>query len=92
MRVKLQQESAVPNLFTLSKFAEKHSNFITLSALTNQVFKAASRHSSKGEISGNGMHEFDVIVRIGRRVLINEKNYFRWLEEKNQKGKHNEYL
>jgi hypothetical protein len=68
-----------PRLFTLKKFAERHSDFITLSALTNQVFKARPRHSSKGEIPGNGMLDFGVIVRIGRKVLINDDAYFRWL-------------
>ena len=69
-----------PRLFTLKKFAERHSDFTTLSAVTNQLFKAPSRHSSQGEIPGNGMLEFGVIVRIGRKVLIDEDAYFRWLD------------
>lgn len=67
-------------LYTLVKFAEKHSDFTTLSAITNQVFKAQPRHSSKGVIPGNGMLEFGVIVRNGRRVLIDVDAYFRWLD------------
>jgi hypothetical protein len=67
-------------LFTLSKFAERHSDFLTLSSITNQVFKAHPRHSSKGEIPGNGMLDFGVIVRLNRRVLIDETAYFRWLD------------
>lgn len=67
-------------LFTLSKFAERHSDFTTLSAITNQVFKAQPRHSTKGEIRGNGMLDYGVIVRSGRRVLIDEDAYFRWLD------------
>lgn len=70
-------------LFTLTKFAEKHSDFTTLSAITNQVFKAQPRHSTKGVIPGNGMLEFGVIVRIGRRVLIDADAYFRWLDAQN---------
>jgi len=80
MNVQTQKETEIPQLFTLSKFAGKHSSFTTLSALTNQVFKAYSRQSTKGEITGNGMLDFGVIVRIGRRILINEANYFLWLE------------
>lgn len=73
--------SAPPRrLFMLKRFAERHSNFTTLSALTNQVFKAKSRHSSKGEIAGNGMLEFGVIVRIGRKIVIDEDAYFSWLD------------
>ena len=74
------------NLYTLKKFSERHHCFLTLSAITNQVFKAQSRHSSKGEISGNGMLDFAVIVRIGRTVLIDEDAYFRWLDAQQDGG------
>ncbi|MDP2833822.1 MAG: hypothetical protein Q8Q28_11150 [Pseudomonadota bacterium] len=67
-------------LFTLAKFAERHSSFITLAAITNQVFKAKPRQSTKGEISGNGMEEAGVIVRLAGRVLIDEGAYFRWVD------------
>jgi hypothetical protein len=73
-------------LYTIKKFAERHSDFITLSAITNQVFKAQSRHSSKGEIPGNGMLDFGVIVRIGRKVLLDEDAYFRWLDAQQNRG------
>ena len=73
------------SLYTLKKFAERHSDFVTLSSITNQVFKAQPRHSSKGEIPGNGMLDFAVIMRIGRKVLIDEAAYFRWLDAQ-QKG------
>jgi len=66
-------------LATLRRFSEKHSDFITLAGITNQVFKAQSRHSTKGVIPGNGMLDFGVIVRIGRKVLIDEDAYFRWV-------------
>ena len=70
-------------LFTLPKFAERHNSFLTLSALTNQKFKAMPRQSSRGEIPGNGMLDYGVIVTIGRRVLIDEDAYFRWLDAQN---------
>ncbi len=67
-------------LFTLPKFAERHSSFTTLAAITNQVFKAKSRQSSKGEIPGNGLEEAGAIVRVTGRVLIDEDAYFRWID------------
>lgn len=82
------KHTETPHLFTLVKFAEKHANFTTLSAITNQVFKAQPRYSSNGEISGNGMLDYGVIVRCGRRVLINEEAYFNWLGAQ-QKGSEN---
>lgn len=67
-------------LYTLTKFAERHSSFLTLPALTNQVFKAKRRLSTKGEIPGNGMDEAGAIVRLAGRVLIDEDAYFRWVD------------
>ncbi|SEN29739.1 hypothetical protein SAMN05216404_103298 [Nitrosospira multiformis] len=66
-------------LYTLRKFAERNSNFTTLSAITNQHFKSRPRFSTSGIVPGNGMHDFGVFVRIGRRVLVDEEAYFRWL-------------
>lgn len=74
------QEVQNRSLFTLKKFAEKHSNFTSLSAITNQVFKSAPRQSSRGVIPGNGMLDHGVIVKVGRRVLIDEAAYFRWID------------
>lgn len=67
-------------LFTLPNFAERHSSFLTLSALTNQKFKSESRKSSRGEIPGNGLAEFGAFFTVGRRVLVDEDAYFRWLD------------
>ncbi len=67
-------------LYTLPKFAERHSSFMTLAALTNQVFKAKTRQSTKGEIPGNGLEEAGAIVRLAGRVLIDESAYFSWVD------------
>lgn len=76
------------HLYSLKKFAERHSSFLTTSAITNQVFKAQSRHSTKGEIPGNGMMDFGAIVRVGRKVLIDETAYFQWLDaQQNESAK-----
>ena len=73
-------------LFTLAKFAERHSGFITLAAVTNQVFKARARHSTKGEIPGNGLQEAGAGVRLAGRVLIDEDAYFRWVDSQQARG------
>ena len=76
------------HLFTIRNFAERHSSFLTVSAVTNQVFKAEPRQSTKGEIPGNGMMEFGAIVRVGRKVLIDEMGYFQWLDaQQNESAK-----
>jgi hypothetical protein len=73
-------------LFTLPKFAERHSSFTTLAAITNQVFKAKARQSTKGKIPGNGMEEAGAIVRLNGRVLIDEDAYFRWVDAQQARG------
>jgi hypothetical protein len=67
-------------LFTLKAFAERHASFLTLPALTNQVWKAKGRHSSVGEIPGNGLEGAGAIVRLNGRVLIDEARYFEWVD------------
>ena len=74
-------------LFTLKAFAERHASFLTLAALTNQVFKAKSRQSTKGEIPGNGLEEAGAIVRLAGRVLIDEEGYFAWIDSLQKRGR-----
>ena len=73
-------------LFTLKAFAQRHSSFLTLPALTNLVFKANQRHSSRGVVPGNGLNEAGAIVRVNGRVLIDEDRYFAWLDSLQKEG------
>jgi hypothetical protein len=79
-------EPSPRRIFTLPKFAERHCSFLSLAALTNQVFKAKVRHSSKGVIAGNGLEEAGAIVRLNRRVLIDEDRYFQWVDSQQQRS------
>lgn len=83
------QDAPPRRLYTLKNFAERHVSFLTLAALTNQVFKASERHSSKGVIPGNGMSELGAIVRINGRVLIDEDRYFLWIDATQEGGRAN---
>ncbi len=67
-----------PVFFTVEQFAEKHSAF-TQAALRNLIFKADPRKSSIGTIPGNGLREAGAIVRLGRKVLLNESAFLRWI-------------
>ena len=65
------------------KTVEQFSNdnpFFTASALRNLIFKADERQTSNGEIAGNGLLQCGAIIRIGRKVLINEDRFFQWIE------------
>ena len=64
-------------LLTVRQFAEKHPAF-SQGSLRNLIFLAESRASSKGHIPGNGL---DVaLVRIGRKLLIDEAKFFNWID------------
>jgi hypothetical protein len=64
-------------LLTVRQFAERHPAF-QQGSLRNLIFLAESRNTSKGTIAGNGL---DVaLVRIGRKVLIDEAKFFNWVD------------
>lgn len=65
-------------LFSVKRFSEKHPAF-TQSSLRNLIDKAKGRHSSRGLIEPNGLAT--ALVRVGRRVLIDEGAFFKWLAE-----------
>jgi hypothetical protein len=61
---------AIPNLFTIKQFIQRHPAF-TEGGLRDRIFHA----------DGNGMKDVGVIIKNGRRVLINEDKFFVWLQE-----------
>ena len=68
---------AIPTLLTVNQFSEAHPAF-TCNALRALIFASKSRKQGKSVIPGNGM---DVaLVRIGRKILINEAKFFEWVE------------
>ena len=70
-------------LLTVRQFSDRHPAF-TQGAIRNLVFLSESRKTSKGTIKGNGL---DVaLVRIGRKLLVDEAKFFQWVDEQ-QGGK-----
>lgn len=65
-------------LLTVKQFALVHQAF-TEPALRNLIFKADNRSSSRGEVMGNGLLESGAIIRLGRRILIDEQAFFAWV-------------
>mgnify|MGYP005670836367 CR=1 FL=1 len=63
------QEAPPHTLYTVSGFAQRH-DFLTEGALRFQIFNA----------NNNGLAETGAIVRVGRKVLLNEPKYFGWME------------
>jgi hypothetical protein len=65
-------------LLTVEQFSARNPAF-TPAALRNLIFKAESRQSSKGEIAGNGLIECGAVIRLGRRVLLDEQKFLTWV-------------
>lgn len=69
-------------LHTVAQFSSAFPAW-TQPALRNLKFKAEKRQSSRGEIPGNGLIESGAIVRVGRKVLIDEERFFDWVKAQN---------
>ena len=75
-----------PLYVTVGQFSQRNPAF-TQPALRNLIFKADSRQSSRGEVPGNGLLEAGAILRIGRKVLIDEERFFDWVRQQNGERK-----
>jgi len=60
--------------FTVKQFSERHPAF-TVGSLRALIFDGNT----------NGLNESCAVVRINRRVLINESKFFSWLEMGNKR-------
>ena len=70
-------------LLTVRQFSEKHPAF-SQGSLRNLIHLSSERYSSTGEIPGNGLGM--ALVRIGRKLLLDEAKFFQWIELQNQAG------
>ena len=67
-------------LLTVKEFSKRHSAFPE-AGLRSYIFNAADRFSSSGEvIPGNKLEESGALIRIGRKVLLDETKFFQWLD------------
>ncbi|SNX60694.1 hypothetical protein SAMN06296273_2164 [Nitrosomonas ureae] len=74
----------IPILLSVRQFADKHSAF-SQGSLRNLIFLSQNRNTSRGIIPGNGL---DVaLIRIGRKLLIDEAKFFQWIDEQQETGK-----
>ena len=74
MNTATNQQTTTPTLSTVPQFCAKHS-FISQGGLRFQIFNA----------DNNGLASFSAIVRMGRKVLIDESRYFEWVESLREK-------
>lgn len=72
-------------IINVRQFSKRNPAF-TESALRNLIFKADERPGANCTIPGNGLIEAGAVVRIGRKVLIDEDRFFEWVEAQNKRG------
>jgi hypothetical protein len=85
----MQQETehTPRDLFTVEQFSARRPAW-SAPSLRNLILNAEDRVSSSGQrLAGNGLAEVGAIVRVGRRVLIDEQAFFRWIAEQQRKRK-----
>ena len=64
---------SVQNFLTVNQFTAKHAAF-TLGGLRSLIF---NEHK-------NGLAESGAVIRIGRKVLIDETKFFAWVQSQNK--------
>lgn len=77
------QENTPRTLLTVKQFSDKHPAF-SQGSLRFQIFNASPRKTSLGEIPGNGLDS--ALVRLGRKVMIDEARFFAWLDAQNARA------
>jgi hypothetical protein len=73
----ITSQTHTPVLSTIRQFSEKYPAF-SQGSLRNLIHLSAERYSSKGKIPSNGLAI--ALVRIGRKLLIDEVRFFQWIE------------
>lgn len=66
-------------LLSVRDFAARHPAF-PAATLRELIFKAEERHTAKGKLPGNGLLEAGAILRVNRKVLIDEARFFAWVD------------
>lgn len=65
-----------PVLLTVKQFAEKHKAF-TEGTIRQLIHASKMRNTQRGPCGPNGLD--DAIVRLGRKIMIDENKFFDWL-------------
>lgn len=74
-------------LLAVRQFSERYPAW-SPPALRNLILHADDRLNSRGErIPGNGLLKAGAIVRVGRKVLLDEQGFFRWIAEQQKTSK-----
>ena len=83
-----EKAPAWAGLLTVKQFAERYPAW-TQPSLRNLIFHAADRYSASGEVvPGNRLLEMGALVRVGRRVLLDDHAFHcRWIPSMAEAGR-----
>lgn len=81
LQARPRSATPTPILLTVRQFSEKHPAF-TQGSIRQLIFASKPRKTSRGNLPGNGLSV--ALVRIGRKVLLNEQRFFEWLDSQQQ--------
>lgn len=70
----MSENNKLPTLLTVNGFVEKH-DFIKIGGLRHLI------HCKEK----NGLHEAGAILKIGKKVLIDEEKFFNWIQKQNER-------
>ena len=71
------------SLLTVRQFSERHPAF-SQGSLRNLIFLGKPRETSRGVLPGNGFDK--ALVRLGKKILIDEQLFFEWLDAQHRVG------
>lgn len=79
----VMQSTTSRSLLTVRQFSERHPAF-SQGSLRNLIFLGKPRETSRGVLPGNGFDR--ALVRMGKKILIDEQLFFEWLEAQHRAG------
>lgn len=79
----IQEHKPARRLVTVRQFSERNPAF-SQGSIRNLIFLSKRRKTSQGGIPGNGLQV--ALVRVGRKILIDEGKFFEWLDEQNDQA------
>lgn len=73
-------------LVTVNQIDQDPNIPFTKSAMRHLIFESEPRVASTGDtVPGNGMKEAGVIIRLGRKVLIDLEKFLEWIDSHREK-------
>ncbi len=82
----MQQSIVEPVLLTIRQFAERYPAW-TEPGLRSLVLNAQPRFTARGQrLHGNGLFEAGGILRVGRKVLLDQTAFFAWVRGQQRKS------